>query len=168
MEPSIKEAVDINYLRPDKTKFYKTPGGFLGVIVDGKDYKRIETYRCFPIKNENKYISIRTFEEEIGIIEDLNEFPPEQRELIEEELEKRYFMPKILSAKSIKEEFGYSYWDVTTDRGDRNFTVHDISSNMIVKPDGSIILMDIDGNRYFIEDIEKADDKIRKILDLWL
>jgi hypothetical protein len=41
--------------------------------------------------------------------------------MLREQLELRYFNPKITRIKHVREEYGYAYWDVGTDRGDCRF-----------------------------------------------
>ena len=84
------------------------------------------------------------------------------------ELEKRYFVPEIVKVKNAKEEFGHTYWEVETTAGDRQFTTFDMSSSLIRLSENSVMLIDVDGSRYIIPDLKKADDKAMKVLDIWL
>ena len=91
-----------------------------------------------------------------------------QRVLLEEELDRRYFVPRITGVKSVKEEFGYQYWDVETTAGPREFTMNDLSSNLIPLKEKQVLLLDIDGNRYLIPDLTRLEAKALKFIDIWL
>ena len=47
----------------------------------------------------------------------INSLGEETAKIIKEQLDMIYFMPVIEHIKSIREEYGYSYWDTVTDRG---------------------------------------------------
>jgi hypothetical protein len=157
---------EIRYLEARELAFEKTEGGFLSLKIGRKRYPRVNLYRSFPLSHRNSYISVRDDKDgEIGILESLGEFSRGIRRLIEEELERRYFSPTIHEVISLKEEFGYSYWDVRTDAGSVRFTVRSGENNIVVLSDGKLLIIDVDGNRFELPDQEKMAPKYRKILE---
>ncbi|MBQ7875923.1 MAG: DUF1854 domain-containing protein [Clostridia bacterium] len=175
MTNDFKNAANVRYLTANDIKFYETEGSLLGAFVDGEDVGRIDILRLFPLHQKDKYLSVRRKAEshrdrntEIGIIEVLDGFSEKEKELVEHELEKRYFVPEIVKVKNAKEEFGHTYWETETTAGERNFTTFDMSSSLIRISENSVMLIDVDGSRYLIPDLKKADDKAMKILDIWL
>jgi hypothetical protein len=170
-----KAAAEIRYLTGDDIEFYETEGKLLGAKADGRDLGRVDVLWLFPIHQKDKFLSVRRRSEhprdretEIGIIEDLTKLRPEQRSLIEKELEKRYFVPKILKVTNVKEEFGHTYWESVTSAGARNFTTFDLGSSIIRTGEYSLILIDVDSDRYEIEDVRKIGEKALRVLDIWL
>ena len=105
--------------------------------------------------------------DELGIIEKLSDFPPEQREMIESELSKRYFCPVITEIKSVREKFGNFYFDVMIGERKKNFTVKNITKNIRYHGSGFDII-DIDGNRYNIPDYSQISGKSRRNLDPYI
>lgn len=105
---------------------------------------------------------------EIGLIESLRQWPEETRAMLDEQLALRYFMPKIEKVKKIKEEFGFSYWEVLSDRGPASFTIRGGSGSIFSPSHGRYIITDIDGNRFIIENMEELTAKERKLLDLYV
>lgn len=175
MTNDLKNAAAVRYLTAKDIKFYETEGSLLAAFVDGEDVGRVDILRLFPLHQKDKYLSVRRKAEshrdrntEIGIIETLDSFSEEEKELVAHEMEKRYFVPEIVKVKNAKEEFGHTYWETETTAGERNFTTFDMSSSLIRISENSVMLIDVDGSRYLIPDLKKADDKAMKILDIWL
>ena len=175
MKNEFKDAANVRYLTSSDIKFYKTEGGLTGAILDGEDVGRCDILRLFPLHQKDRYLSVRRQAEnhrdrntEVGIIEDLSTFSEEEKKIITEDLEKRYFVPEIIKVKSAKEEFGHTYWETVTTAGERNFTTFDMSTSLIRISDKAVQIVDVDGSRYLIPDWRKAGDKALKILDIWL
>ena len=98
---------------------------------------------------------------EIGIIEDISVFDEGQRELINNELSQRYFCPSITEIKSVTEKFGNFYFDVMIGDYKKNFTVKNLTKNVRYHGDGFDII-DVDGNRYRIDDYNAISKKSRR------
>ncbi|MDD4327481.1 MAG: DUF1854 domain-containing protein, partial [Eubacteriales bacterium] len=68
---------------------------------------------------------------------------------------------------SVKEEFGFAYWEVVTDRGDMKFTTS--IWNPVIRIGGNRLLVnDLDSNRYEIDDLTKLSRREIKLIDLFL
>ncbi len=170
--PKIKfmkpEFADIEFILPDKASFFTDEAGFLQ-MKRGDECLRVEPHRAFPHNAPYKYISIFDTDRcELGIIEDLDAFDKASADALKAELERKYFSLKLLSIESIKEQFGFTTWKVTTDRGKRTFVMRDTFSG-IIKPDGGkLIIVDIDGNRYTVDGLESLDKKSRRRIELYI
>lgn len=159
----------IIYINPKEAQFYKNSGGFIGLTLNENDFERVSLYRAFPFSHSNNYVCVKDKEEkEIGIIKDLREFPEETVKLFIEELERRYFLPAINKIDSIKDEFGYSYWNVVTNLGAKRFTIKKDNSSFLNVKSTRIIVIDVDGNRYEIKDYTQLDSKSYKLIELLL
>lgn len=161
---------EIELLTPDNTVLTRTPGGFLTLEYKSKTYPRINVFRAFPFTQPMRFISIRDASEkneEIGMIGDLHDWPVETRELLLEQIDIRYFTPRIVKISSVKEEFGFAYWEVVTDRGDMKFTTS--IWNPVIRIGGNRLLVnDLDSNRYEIDDLTKLSRREIKLIDLFL
>lgn len=170
----IKQFVKIDYLNPETCRFYKTEGGFIGLKKNiGTDQEidegRVTLMRMFPSTSQDEFISVCNPEKkEVGVIQKLYDFHPDQVLLLENELSRRYFMPKILSVHSIKEEFGYLYWGAETSAGPKEFIMFDLSNNLVRLTPPSIMLIDVDGNRFLVEDPNDLGEKVLRHIDVWL
>jgi len=152
------------YLGPGDIRFFVNDLGQLcATLAEGKELKEVLVYRTRPISDPNRYVSVRagtaaSEQREIGIIRNLDAFAPDQRRLLKEALARRYFIHIITEIHSMREEFGYLYWDCETDKGRREFpTARWDQSKVVHAGNGCMIITDVDGNRYEIPDIEALD-----------
>ncbi len=161
----LAQYVDITYIKPENSVFKKTEGGILSLKLGDEEYERVHLYRSFPFSLAEEYISVRDKEgEEIGIIESINEFAHKTRKLLEKELDWIYFCPDIKLIYSIKDEFGYSYWEVETDQGRKKFIVRGRDQSLTPITDVRYLITDVDGNRFQISDIRELDRKSFKMI----
>ena len=165
----------INYINPNDIEFYTSDTTLLFLRYKGEDIGRVSVIRMFPFEYEEEYIVIRQEnysradeESEIGILRAVSDLPENQATLLRAELKKRYFIPEILSVSEVKEEFGSAIWKTVTSAGEREFTMTDLGSNVRGLGNNKVMLTDVYGNRYYIPDITKADDKTQKILEIWI
>lgn len=164
---SLDEYAQIRYLDPSECCFKKTEGGFLSLSIGEKEqYERVDLARAFPLSDSDSYISVRDSEgNEIGMLESLSRFSDSTRRLLEEELGRRYFTPVIEKIRSIEEEFGYSYWDVDTSAGQRRFTVRRGHNNLVQLGGRRVLVIDVDGNRFEIEDYTSIDSRYSRLIE---
>lgn len=168
---SLEEKTRMRWLKPEDCIFSRTSGGFVRLDFRGTIYNRIAVHRCFPFSAPDEYISIRDSDEssqEIGLILKLDDWDIETQTMLHEQLELRYFSPKITRIKHVKEEYGYAYWDVGTDRGDCRFVVRMGSGTVIHIGSGRYLVTDVDGNRFEIPDIQALSPQEMKKLDLFI
>ena len=170
---NITDAIDLGILNPDLTEFYKTPGGFTGLKLNDTDYSRVSLRRALPIKNPDEYISVADKDnKEIGLIRKISEFNHTQQEIINSELNKRYYSPKVLEIKSVKDKLGYVYFEFLIDNSHtgiiRICAVKDVSKNIRMLDDKRLAIFDTEGNRYLIESLSSLDRKSLKKLEPYL
>jgi len=162
----------INYLSPQSALFTQTEGGFLSLSLDGHKYESVALFRAFPFAEPELYISVRDSDpegknEEIGMIRSLSEFE-EVRGILEFQLGLRYFTPRITSIKNIKNEFGHAFFDCITDLGPCKFTVNFREGDIVTLGETRVLIKDIDGNRFAIDDITKLTAGEMKKLDVYI
>jgi hypothetical protein len=171
------------WLTPENAEFGRSTGGFLRLVRsadagegDGappRTYARVLAYRAFPLSDPGEYIVVRESAEmdkgaEIGIVRRLADFPREQAMAVEEELRRRYFTPRIASVQDLKEEYGFVTWKATTDAGPVKFSSRVDSTGIIPLGPRRFMIVDLDGNRYEIADLERLDAASRRRLDMFL
>lgn len=167
----VERLLSINALTPDNADFSKTEGGFVALRHNSKDYPHVNIIRTFPFTAENEFLSVREVDgkqEEIGMIENMLDFDSKTVELINSQLEIRYFMPQILKIYSIKEEYGHTYWSVLTDKGKCKFTSSSGSAGAVIQTENRVIIKDSNENRFEIKNIEELSPKELKKIDLYL
>lgn len=169
-QKKVDSLFDVKLITPENSVICRTPGGFASLVYEEKEYKRVAFFRAFPFSAPEKYISIRDItpkSEEIGMIIDLADWPADLASIIREQLNIRYFTPKIIRIREVKEEFGFAYWVVDTDRGEMNITTS-IWNPIFRLGDKKLLVNDLDSNRYEIEDVNKLSRKEIKMIDLFL
>lgn len=167
-------------LTPKNSVFKKSEGGLISLTLthdDGTEefIERVVIFRAFPITNPSEYISIRDPEgkgrsggKEIGMIEKLCDFDSQTVEIINAELERRYFSPNITKIYSVREQFGYLYWDVNTAAGRVTFILSNPFSNIRVTESGTIYILDMDGNSFQIDDPKQLDSSSLRKIEMYL
>lgn len=172
MEEETAQMLRLRYLNRDNAVFERTKGGFVSLKIGDEFYPRVGVYASFPFADPEKYISIREATEkakEIGIIMDLNaDVDAETKKMLKEQMAVRYFTPVIKKINSIKDEYGFAYWDVETSNGRCKFTIRMNSSSVVYLTDTRLLITDLDENRFEIPDFTKLTAKELKKLDLFL
>lgn len=166
-QKSLKDISVTVWLTPQNASFsYRN--GFLYVTHDQKE-QRAFLCRQFPFELQWEFISVLDDEQgEIGIIRRVSDFEGEAGELLCRELQRRYYAPVIRCIKQIKERYGFSYWKVTTDEGDVSFTLHDTFRSIIHAEEKRLVILDVDGNRFEIPNVDGLDRKSYKKIELYL
>lgn len=157
-------------LNPDELIFEQGENGFLRLkLNDDKVFELVECTPLFPLTEPDAYISvfIRNNDggEEIGIIKNIKDLPSDQRRLVHEEIQFRYFSPEIIDIKKITSKYGVNEWQVVTDKGEKTFFVQDVKENVIIRENGLIVITDIDKCRFQIRDYRKLPTKARLELE---
>lgn len=173
------EEMDIGpyFFPPKTTKFERTAGGVVKLYAEGiGDFPKVILRRLFPLSNPTKYISVwngdyrseEQFGEEIGVITDLEMLDPESRQVVEEELERTYYIAKVKRIRSVKDLYGFTEWVVDTEVGERKFLTWGLHNSVIDMGERRLIIWDIDNIYYEIEDWSLFDPKslsyIKRIL----
>ena len=138
-------------------------------------FERVLPIRSFPITDPEEFISIREPDakdkgkgNEIGMIRYLKDFDEKTQSLLNEELSIRYFTPQIFKIFSVKDKFGYSYWDVQTSAGKISFVMNNPSSNIRTLEDGRVFIHDIDGNCFEISEPQKLDKSSFRHIEIYM
>lgn len=160
MNEPIKVTDELEFL--DANRVSITRNAFAELVVqlpDGTTHTKVEPVRSFPISETVRYITLLDSEgNEIGIVEDVRKLTPQSRDVLMEELQKRYFMPKITKINSLDGQFGVTTWSVETTQGDVEFGMR-TRYDIVTLENGRVLIKDADGNRYEIENYNKLDPK---------
>lgn len=173
--PSAHESYETNVLDPKKVQFKHDGHNLTYTAADGTYYPRVTLHRSFPLSADHTYIVVRLPEDEpdrsqeLGVIEDTLELVDESREAVEYELRSFYLVPTIQQIHSIREEFGFLYWSVDTDRGPKEFIMRDSIIGQVrqVGP-GRWLIIDINQTRYEIRNFDQLDERSRYLLTRYL
>lgn len=166
-----EKLLEVKKLTKENCSFSKTDGGFITAMVDGEEQGRVDIIRTFPLTDPDRLLSVRLPDKkmtELGIIENINDFDDKTKRILLHQLSLRYYMPKILSIVNIKEEYGFTYWTVVTDKGKAKFASSSGSSGSVIPHGKGVIIKDSNENRYILEDLSTLSSKEQKKIDLYL
>lgn len=155
-----------NSLDPRNCQFHRHATGMLGVRIDDQTTcDRVVLRRLFPIRLPTRYISVADEEgKELGLIADLDAFEAPVRQMLEDELDYFYCVPRITRVHQIKPEYGFYFWQTTTDRGERSFYVQGRSENVKPQADNRLFVTDIEKCRYEVPNTETLTADCRRRL----
>lgn len=165
-------------LTPENAAFFRSEGGLVSLTLrtpDGSSetFERVSIIRAFPITAPNDFLSVREAikggnGDEIGLIETLSLFDADTVALLNEELDRRYFIPEITKLYSMKEKYGYHYTEAQTSAGRVKFVLNNPSNNIRTLEDGRILITDTDGNCFCLPDPAKLDKQSYRIIEIYL
>lgn len=140
------------------------------VLTDeaGAVHVGVSPVRAFPIQAPDQGISMVLGDgKEVGWIDDVKDLPLPIRQLVQDELEGREFMPEILHLKSVSSFATPCTWFVKTDRGDTEFT---LKGEEDIRRIGatSLLVADNHGINFLVRDMYTIDKHTRRILDRFL
>jgi hypothetical protein len=162
---TLVEASKLVLLDPKKLRFHKHGATLRLTIEDDRSFPKVGVLRAFPLSDRNRFFSVRDGgDNEIGLIADPTDLSAENQNLIDEDLQRRYFVPSVKKIVSAKERFGTVDWTVETDRGVCHFTTQNLRENVQRPAPGRIILNDVDGNRYDIRDVDDLSRESQETL----
>lgn len=170
------KSYEVVYLKPEDVSFARQ-GDTIGLTVKEGDvnvhYPRVILRSCFPVSDGVAFLSVRDANEEkqpeIGIIEDWTQLKPEDREAVAAELNLYYLVPKITKIDEIKEELGFLYWKVQTDKGPQEFVMRNsITRNTRQVSANHWLIIDVNDARHEIEDYTAFDAHSQKLLARFL
>lgn len=184
------KAFELVRLRPDQVRFErrgdtlsltlferangaKSGGDSQSDVPGVQHFPRVVLRLCFPVSADSVYLSVRDAsteeQEEIGIIDDWTALSPADREAVAAELGLHYFVPQIQRVLQVKEEFGFLYWTVETDKGPKEFVMR----NSVVHYAREVgpehwLLIDVNQARYEIPKVSALDAHSQKLVKRFL
>ncbi|MFV0370942.1 MAG: DUF1854 domain-containing protein [Azonexus sp.] len=136
--------------------------------ADGERHVGVTPVRAFPIAAPDEGLALISPDgREIAWVDRLADLPGETRQLIEEDLASREFVPEIEQLISVSSFACPSAWQVRTNRGDTTLTLkgeEDIRRLSATR----LLIADKNGIEYLIRDLSQLDRGSRKLLDRFL
>jgi len=164
----------IRFLAADQIAFEAMAGGELAMKEHDARWEYVRAFRTHPLTEPLRYIALKgcaagsTKEVEVGVLRDMAELTGADRKLLEDALARRYLVQTIAQIHGIREEFGYMYWDVVTDRGVRTLVLPRWNQAHVLEMGESgqgRIVIDVWGNRSLILDLEALDERSQRVFE---
>ncbi len=136
------------------------------MIVNNREYAVGNVAMAFPLSSRTRMISVRNREgQEIGILDDLSRLDDASRAIVDMEMEKAYFLPKVSDVFDVREELSIVTFKVETDRGPRTFQVRNVRQNIRKIGYVRFVIRDVDGNRYEIPDFNALSPRVQRMME---
>ena len=155
-------------VNPKDVRLFREPPWKLRLTIAGdRSYLMVRVVRAAPLSQPSRYICFLDEKNEvIWTVEDPSVLDADTRRILQEELDQRYMTAAIEVINSLRNEFGVSYWDVQTNRGNREFVVRNVSESAQWISPRRLLLIDVDGNRFEIPDIDVLDKRSFGLIDM--
>ncbi len=151
MSPQTPDTTAPRMFRPDEVRLVRDGDGKVVARFDDTSVPVRRVASAFPLTEPRRMVNL--FGPEgvlIGIITDTRGMDGDSAEILAEELEKAYFMPRIIDIFAIEEKLDVSFWDVQTTKGPRTFQVRGPRKNIRPLSSTRFVIRDVDSNRYEI------------------
>jgi hypothetical protein len=168
---TLDAAFDLIFLDPTKVTLFRTGGDAVRLTVSDPQVGEERTYlstqiaRAFPLSKPDTYIGLRdSKDKDIGMLLSLDGLAPESRKIAEDELNRRYFLPRVIKVNKVKKEFETVTFDVVTDRGPRVYTVQNMRESSLEVSPGRVLVSDRTGARFEIPDVNAAGKEVLAVM----
>ncbi len=169
------ESYELLYLDAPRCLFALDGENLTFTSPDGEYTPRVTLRRCFPLSAKHTNIMICAPDpesqrsQELGILANVDDLTDESRQAVMRELQLHYFVPVVRRIHKIKEEFGFLYWTVETDRGEKQFIMRDSIIGAVRRvSEGRWLIIDINQTRYEVQDFEALDANSQSLLQRYL
>jgi len=153
-------------MNPAELKLFYYPKDRLRLTVsDEKSYHTVKPVWAAPLSRTNQYLCLLDSKgNEIVMLKDPTTLPPESWEAVQQELRRRYMTAQVLEITEARVEYGATYWSVDTNRGAREFVTQSLQENAQWLSEAHLLLIDVDGNRFEIPDVNKLEPRSRRFI----
>ncbi|MCH5324015.1 MAG: DUF1854 domain-containing protein [Eubacterium sp.] len=171
---TVYEIDTLKLLDPKTVEFIPEASGLLTLKYEGEEWNRVTLTRLVPFDSTDEYVSATYKNEreewkEIGVLKNVSDLPDDQRQIVEEFLNFKYYIPIITKIKKITDNrMGYLFLQAETTAGEKRIAVNDWWHNFRMIQNKMISVTDADGNRYLIPEISKMDKASIKKLQLFI
>jgi hypothetical protein len=138
--------------------------------ADGHAHEGVVPVRAFPIAAPNEGISIVSTEgKELAWIDHLDQLPPNERALVDDELASREFVPEIRQLLRVSTFSTPSTWDIETDRGPTQLVLKgEEDIRRLPGNRASLLITSGHGIVFLVRDLLAMDKHSKKLLERFL
>ena len=155
----------MSFLDPIAIRLERRDGQPPTLTIAGDLFFNVRIRQAFPLSYESRYITFFDQDDEyLGIVADPDACDEDTSRIIRDEIEWRYFRPRIKRVLEMEGRGGTSIFSVETDRGDVKIPMRDLREGMLELSPGRILITDEHGNRYEISDLDQLDRRSRRLI----
>ena len=146
--------------------FYEPKDRLRLSVPNDRSYPTVKPVWAAPLSRPGKYLALLDGKgNEIVLLPTLDDLAPASREAVLAEVRLRYLTARVEAVTQARQEFGVTYWSVLTDRGARDFVTQNLQENAVWLSETHLLLLDVDGNRFEIEDLSQLDPRSRLLVE---
>jgi len=135
-------------------------------IADDRTILSARIKLAFPLSDPDRLISIQDGDgKEVALLRTLDGLEPETRRWIDQQLDRRYFTPRIDRIEVLKQEAGMWRFVVKTQRGDAEFYVRNWRDSAHEIAPNRWQINSVDGGRFEILNLDALDAQSLRLLD---
>lgn len=136
-------------------------------IPDDRSFLEVKPAWAAPMSRPERYLALLDAKDkEIALFEHpAQELDAESWLAVQQELRARYITARIQSVVGARQEYGATYWSVTSDRGARDFVTQNLQENAQWLSSDHLLLLDVDGNRFEIASVQGLDPRSRALVE---
>jgi len=162
---SIEEWIkQLRILDPKRVRVYEAFVDTVNMEINGKIYCNVKPRRPFPYTHPEYIIFFAEDDTELGILTDYRKLDRMSRKRLERVLKIIYYIPQIKRIIKLDTTKSRYEWEIETDKGVVVIKTWSRCTRWL--PNGKLLIYDVDGNVYIVEDISKLDPKSRAYLDI--
>ena len=162
------DVVSKDTLLASDLRIYRSERGTLCVQIGaGTVHEDIRVRRAFPLVPADRYIGFMYADgRELGLLENPRGLDGDSAAVLEQELDKTYFLPIITEFYDLGEEHSVIYMEVETSSGPRTIYVRGYRNKIRALPGNRALIEDVEGNRYEVRNLDSFPKLTRDILGL--
>lgn len=136
--------------------------GMTLTLGDVRAWLGVRIVRAFPLSESSEYLTfLNRKNDEIGTILNLEGLEPATRQLAEAEIRHRYLVNEIEGIHSLRCEGDTLYLGVSCQRGQRECVVKASRETIVRLDDARLMIVDVDGNRFEIGDMQRFGRRVQ-------
>lgn len=162
------ENSQVRYRDGSEIRAWRVPGSsHLRIeVIDDQVILSGRVKRFFPLSSPDQFYSIQTSDDkEVCVVRNIESCDEQSKALIDEELDRRYFSPRISRIRDFKVVPGMLSFDVDTNRGQIEFYVRNWRDSSYEIEPGRWHITSVDGIRFEIPDLNALDKKSQWFLE---
>ena len=159
-----EEVFEERLVTPERVKVTEDSFRKLCITIDGREFKDLRVRKVFPLSGRAGYVSFQNKDgKETVMLAHPHKLERESREILEQALERMYYVATIIRVDSVTERMGVSQWQAQTDRG---YAVFEVVDRQTIRrlPGGRVVLSDADGSRFEIKDVSELDERSQNLI----
>jgi ATP-binding cassette, subfamily B, bacterial len=166
--------LNVRRLDPDDVSFTIGDHSRLDCAVDGEQtYRGVSAVLLFPISQPNRWVSLRYVdnadkEREIGVIEDLADYPLPEQDLVRSSLGRHYHEHRVEEILAVKQVYGQLFFTIRTTRGRVEFVTPWRQDRAEDWGETGKVILDALNNRYLIPNVNSLKPAEQRLLRTYI